>query len=77
MTALKKRVLTNPLYKNLLISEDATFTTIIIKTHSHSSLGDDGDVLEGFEEDTAEDRNKNQKPRSRGPILRMKKTAGP
>jgi len=54
MEALKKRVLTNPLYKNLLISEDATFTTIIIKTHSYSSLGQDVDVLEGFEEDAEE-----------------------
>ena len=54
MEALKKRVLTNPLYKNLLISEDATFTTIIIKTHSYSSLGPDVDVLEGFEEDAEE-----------------------
>jgi len=55
MAALKKRVLTNPLYKNLLISEDATFTTIVIKTHSHSSLGKDADVLEGFEEEAAGD----------------------
>jgi hydrophobe/amphiphile efflux-3 (HAE3) family protein len=54
MEALKKRVLTNPLYKNLLISEDATFTTIIIKTHSYSSLGQDVDVLEGFEDDAEE-----------------------
>jgi hypothetical protein len=54
MEALKKRVLTNPLYKNLLISEDATFTTIIIKTHTYSSLGQDVDVLEGFEEDAEE-----------------------
>jgi predicted RND superfamily exporter protein len=52
MTALKKRVLSNPLYKNLLISEDTTLTTIIIKTHCHSSLGDEIDVLEGFEEGT-------------------------
>ncbi|MEJ2220744.1 MAG: MMPL family transporter [Desulfobacterales bacterium] len=57
MTALKKRVLANPLYKNLLISENATFTPIIIKTHSHSSLGKDVDVLEGFEENAAQDQN--------------------
>jgi len=69
MTALKKRVLTNPLYKNLLISEDATFTTIIIKTHSHSSLGQDVDVLEGFEEDAAEDRNVKSKAADPGAYL--------
>ena len=65
MTALKKRVLTNPLYKNLLISADATFTTIIIKTHSHSSLGQDVDVLEGFEEEGTQDRS--EKPKAADP----------
>ena len=55
MAALKKRVLTNPLYRNLLISEDATFTTIIIKTNSHSSLGQDDDVLKGFEDEAGGD----------------------
>ena len=69
MTALKKRVLTNPLYKNLLISEDATFTTIIIKTHSHSSLGQDADILEGFEEEAAEDRSVKSKAADRGAYL--------
>lgn len=34
---LKKRVLENPMYVNLMISEDATLTTIIIKTQSNSS----------------------------------------
>ena len=46
MAALQKRVLKNPLYKNLLVSTDGTFTTISIKTNSHSSIGQDGDVLE-------------------------------
>jgi len=50
MAALKKRVLGNPLYKNLLVSEDGTFTAITIKTNSHSSIGQGADVLEGFEE---------------------------
>jgi hydrophobe/amphiphile efflux-3 (HAE3) family protein len=65
MTALKKRVLTNPLYKNLLISEDATFTTIIIKTHSRSSLGKDVDVLEGFEEESTGDPGEKPKTADR------------
>jgi hydrophobe/amphiphile efflux-3 (HAE3) family protein len=69
MTALRKRVLANPLYKNLLISEDATFTTIIIKTHSHSSLGQDGDVLEGFEEEAAEDHSEKPKVADQGAYL--------
>ncbi len=50
MAIIKERVLTNPIYENLLISKDARFTTIIIKTHSHSMLAQERDVLEGFEE---------------------------
>jgi hypothetical protein len=69
MTAFKKRVLRNPLYKNLLISEDATFTTIIIKTHSHSSLGQDVDVLEGFEDEAAEDSSVKSKAAGQGAYL--------
>ena len=33
---LRKRALSNPLYKNLLLSEDGRFTTIVIQTHNHS-----------------------------------------
>ncbi|MEN8243935.1 MAG: MMPL family transporter [Thermodesulfobacteriota bacterium] len=55
MTALKKRVLKNPLYRNLLVSEDGTFTAISIKTNSHSSIGQGVDVLEGFEEEGVDD----------------------
>ncbi|MBW2412713.1 MAG: MMPL family transporter, partial [Deltaproteobacteria bacterium] len=55
MATLKERVLTNPIYENLLISRDGSFTTIIIKTHSHSMTGQEVDVLEGFEEDEAPD----------------------
>ena len=52
MTLLKQRVLSNPVYENTLISEDGRFTTIIIRTHSHSSAGQDTELLEGFEETT-------------------------
>ena len=47
---IKKRVLSNPVYLNTLISEDGRFTTIIIRTHSHTSIGQDAELLEGFEE---------------------------
>ncbi len=36
---IKKRALSNPLYRNLLLSEDGTTTVIVIKTDAYSSLG--------------------------------------
>ncbi len=53
MAVLKNRVISNPLYKNLLISEDGQFTAIVIKTQSYSGLGQDADVLAGFDDDPA------------------------
>ncbi len=46
--ALRKRALANPLYANILISEDAAFTTIILKAQAYVSGGDD-DALAGFD----------------------------
>ncbi len=50
MMALKQRVLSNPLYRNLLISEDGRFTAIIIRNHSLSSEAPETDLLEGFDD---------------------------
>lgn len=50
LALVKQRALDNPLYKNLLISEDSTMTTIVIKTQAYSSAGAGIDLLEGFEE---------------------------
>ena len=50
LAALKARVLANPIYRNLLISEDGTFTTIVIKTNSYSSAGASDDALAGFDD---------------------------
>ena len=51
MTVLKDRVMSNPVYRNLMISEDGRFTTIIIRTHSHSGMGEETDLLEGFDDE--------------------------
>jgi hydrophobe/amphiphile efflux-3 (HAE3) family protein len=59
----------------LLISEDTTFTTIIIKTHSHSSLGQDVDVLEGFEEEAEGDGAAKSKAAVQGPYLTDKENS--
>ena len=48
---IKQRTLGNPLYKNLLISEDSKMTTIVIQTQTYSSVGKDSDALDGFEDD--------------------------
>jgi len=54
MAALKKRVHSNAMYRNMLISEDGRFTTIVIRTHSTSSAGRKTDVLEGFDDETTD-----------------------
>jgi len=48
---IKQRTLDNPLYKNLLISEDSKMTTIVIQTQTYSSVGTGSDALDGFEDD--------------------------
>jgi predicted RND superfamily exporter protein len=50
LSKIKKRALANPMYKNVLISEDSTITTIIIKTQTYSSVGNELDLMEGFED---------------------------
>jgi predicted RND superfamily exporter protein len=50
MGLLKERVLSNPMYKNLLISEDGRTTAMVVKTQNYSSIGKETDVMAGFEE---------------------------
>jgi len=50
LSEIKERALSNTMYKNMLISEDAKFTTVVIRTHSYSSVGQDVDVMEEFED---------------------------
>jgi len=52
LAILKRRALSNPMYQNLLLSEDGRITTIVIQTQSHSSLGQQIDVLEEFEDNS-------------------------
>ncbi len=62
LLALKQRVLTNPLYKNLIISEDGLFTTIVIKTSAYSSEGTEEQALEGFEDTKIEPSANQDRP---------------
>ena len=50
LMVLKKRVLSNPLYLNRLISEDSGFTTIVIQTNSFSGEDNDPDLTSGFDD---------------------------
>ncbi len=55
LAALKKRVMENPLYRNLLIAADGSFTTIILETDTYSSEGMTGDdMMAGFDTEIAE-----------------------
>ena len=49
--ALRERVMSNPLYRNNLIDDDAQVTTIVIETDAYSSLGQSaGNELAGFDD---------------------------
>jgi uncharacterized protein len=52
LAALKNRVMSNPLYRNRLISEDGLFTTIALEIDAYSESGEAEaeDVLAGFGE---------------------------
>ncbi len=50
LAAVKERAMANEFYRNLLLSEDATTTVIVIKTDVYSSLGEEEDLLEGFDD---------------------------
>ncbi|SMN14813.1 Predicted exporter of the RND superfamily [uncultured Candidatus Thioglobus sp.] len=51
----KNRALNNPLFENLLYSEDQTFTTIVIDTQTYSSFDEDGNKIIVEEEDEFSD----------------------
>lgn len=46
---LRKRVMSNPLYQNQIISQDGTFTSIIIESAAYTGSAE-GDLLSGFDE---------------------------
>ena len=55
LTFLQKRVMANPIYKDLLISSQGNFTTILIQSDTYTSEGTGADALEGFDEVMAGD----------------------
>lgn len=49
LAVIRDRAMANPMYRNMLLSADGTFTTIIIRSYSQSSQGTETDILNGFE----------------------------
>ncbi len=54
LALLKSRVLANPLYRNLLVSEDGKLTTVVIKSEAYGTAEED-DEEEGVEEESISD----------------------
>ncbi|MCB1869281.1 MAG: MMPL family transporter [Gammaproteobacteria bacterium] len=52
---VRERALANPLYRNMLISDDGTITTIVIKTDAYPGKGTSEDVMAGFEDEMQPD----------------------
>ncbi len=50
LAAIRSRALANPLYRNLLINDDATITTVVIETNAYSGGDSVEDALAGFDE---------------------------
>jgi len=55
LNAIKKIALNNAMYKNLLYNEDLTMTTIILEPNAYESSANINE-LEGFEEDTSDEK---------------------
>jgi len=49
LIALRSRVMGNPLFRNILISENGRYTTVTIKPLTYSPNTEDADVLAGFD----------------------------
>jgi len=50
LDAIRKRAMDNPVYRNMLLSEDGTITTIVLKTDAFASDQSTADALAGFDD---------------------------
>jgi predicted RND superfamily exporter protein len=62
LASLKQRALSNPLYRNLLISDDGRIVTVMVTTTAYSSLGGEVDELADFDGAAAEDAGGSSEP---------------
>ncbi len=54
LSDIRKRALGNPVYRNMMLSEDGTITTIVLKTDAFVSEQSTDDVLSGFDDMSVE-----------------------
>jgi predicted RND superfamily exporter protein len=64
LAKIEQLVRANPMYPNLLISEDSRFATILIRTNAYSSLGDEFDELGGFDDEFSAAETADPAPRA-------------
>ncbi|MBU0485976.1 MAG: MMPL family transporter [Proteobacteria bacterium] len=78
LAVLKERVMTNPLYQNRLISEDGTFTTIVIQTDAYGGkVITEDEALSGFDDpepDSAAPATNDQNPAKRSYISEQERS---
>ncbi len=51
---IRARAMAHPMYRNLLLSRDGTFTTIIVRTQASIAPTSDADLMQGFDEQSAD-----------------------
>lgn len=54
LAAVRERAMANPVYRNMLLSADATITTVVLKTDAFASEQGTDDALAGFDEGALE-----------------------
>jgi predicted RND superfamily exporter protein len=55
LAAFEKKVMSNPIYRNRLVSKDAEFTTVVLKIDAYASRDDGADPLAGFDDKAVDD----------------------
>ena len=62
LDAVRARAVSNPVYRNMLLSENGTFTAIIIQLDAYSSMGAGKDALQGFEDESPPPQKRRGQP---------------
>ncbi len=55
LAALRDRVMSTPIYRNTVISDDASLTTLVVTLNLYTSAGDGNQGLDGFDDEASAD----------------------